>query len=320
MIVQTNPDRRFELEKQLHEQYSSNSNAHLHIFLTFTATLFVLFGTFGVVFAKTIPSGIKDSPWFSIENFLWLSMVVMGILCFLTCLSVFLGYAERRDQLQLFRIRDKYGLKTVYSTPNNRRLAYYLTGYYRLFFTALLFSQILVIASSLYKISQFAYQCGCRCFWCDCPCYCRILCIVACFVYALCIVITICYVIKYYMNYLRTEGRPKEDCGQNCEIVRKQKKTDKKTKDFYVIISNGDFAICGKCIDGKYKINGPVCDDLDRKFDIKGNTISGVVIKPVSMFYFWWDKCWFPWLFGLLSTILSVFLIYGTIYIMGLVL
>ena len=255
MILQTNSDRRFELEKQLHEQYSSNSNAHLHIFLTFTATLFVLFGTFGVVFSKTIPQGIEDSPWFSIENFLWLSMVVMGILCFLTCLSVFLGYAERRDQLQLFRIRDKYGLKTVYSTPYGRGIIYFLTGYYRLFFTALLFSQMLVIAASLYKILQFECICGCRCFWC-CNYYdCRRLWLLACFIYALCLVITIGYVIKYYMNYRCTDKRPNDD-------------------DYH---------------------------------------------KPISKSYYWWNKCWFPWLFGLLSTILSVFLIYVMIYIFGLV-
>lgn len=193
----------FELEKQLHEQYSSNSNAHLNIFLTFTATLFVLFGIFGIVFAKTLPSGIEGSPWFRIENFLWLSMIVMGVLCFLTCLSVFLGYAERRDQLQLFRIRDKYGLKTVYSAPYNRPICYYLTGYYRLFFTALFFSQLLVIAASLYKISQFKCRCGC-------PCFCWRLCLIACVIYALCLVITIYYVIKYYMNYKRTETRAKE--------------------------------------------------------------------------------------------------------------
>ncbi|MBQ9436630.1 MAG: hypothetical protein IJU33_10970 [Bacteroidales bacterium] len=298
-------DKQFELEKHLHEQYSSNSNAHLQIFLTFTATLFVLFGTFGIVFAKTSPLDTEGSLWFNIENFLWLSVVVMGILCFLTCLSVFLGYAERRDQLQLFRIRDKYGLTTVYSTPNNRCLAYYLTGYYRLFFTALLFSQILVIVASLYKISQFVCKCDCCCWrYCDHG-YCKCLYIMAFVVYFLCLVITICYVIKYYMNYMRTEARPKDGDKENYQVVdniiniseEQLADLNRIKKDFScVIVSNGDFAVYAKFDKKNKQIDlSKRKSIINDKFDIKNGVLSKVGIKPVSRFYYWVEQicaCW----------------------------
>lgn len=164
-----NAEHKWELERQLHEQYASNSNSHIKSFITFSTALFALFGFYGYLYAHTtdefsrrivqivLPSGNADvsvgvSPLYSLQSFILLALVVVVIFCFLTSLCVFLGYAERRDQIQLSLIRENNGLpKTVYSDPTKRGYRYYLASYYRFFYNILIVSQVFVIASAAVK-------------------------------------------------------------------------------------------------------------------------------------------------------------------------
>jgi len=105
-------DRGFILERQIHGQFSDNVNAHTSSFVTFVVSLLALFGAFGYVYANTInvfrigfgfwpaltPSAealLNQS--FTMNSFLLLSVVVSVMLCFIACLCIYFGYAERRD-------------------------------------------------------------------------------------------------------------------------------------------------------------------------------------------------------------------------------
>ena len=191
----------------MHEQYASNSNSHIKSFITFSTALFALFGFYGYLYAHTtdefsrrigqiiLPSGNADmsvgvSPLYSLQSFILLALVVVVIFCFLTSLCVFLGYAERRDQIQLGLIRKNNGLqKTVYSDPTKRGYRYYLASYYRFFYNILLLSQVFVIASAAIK----------------CPPQCSGFVLFIYFLMSSFLVVSVHTKVKYHMDYQRVD-------------------------------------------------------------------------------------------------------------------
>lgn len=227
--MKTSLDKRFELKSQLHEQYAGNSNSHFQSFITFGTALLALFGFFGYVYAHTTnifsqrisPDGspesivyieAQESAFYTADLLLLLSIVVVGILCFLTCLCVFLGYCERRDQIQLKRIRDAYELQTVYSNSNYRNYLYYMASYYRIFYTLLLLSQIFVIMVTLGK----------------CPLQGNAYIIIEYLLLISLVVVSIYIKIKYFMNYKRIDAKPDTD---NSRCIRLKSKESLSSKD-----------------------------------------------------------------------------------------
>ena len=153
-------DKSFILERQIHGQFSDNSNAHVSSFVTFVVSLLTLFGAFGYVYANTInvfrigfeiwpeippeASEALGQHKFTMDCFLWLTIIVSIMLCFIACLCIFFGYAERRDQVQQFKIREKYGVDTVYSRPeDNNNWCYFISDYFRMFYNLLILLQVL---------------------------------------------------------------------------------------------------------------------------------------------------------------------------------
>lgn len=235
-------ERRWELERQLHEQYASNSNSHIKSFITFSTALFALFGFYGYLYAHTtdefsrrvvqiiLPSGNADvsvgvSPLYSLQSFILLALVVVVIFCFLTSLCVFLGYAERRDQIQLSLIRENNGLpKTVYSDPTKRGYRYYLASYYRFFYNILLLSQVFVIASAAIK----------------CPPQCSTFVLFIYFLMAAFLAVSVRTKVKYYINYKRVDIFSRRETNPE----KWEFKDEKLCKKNYVFISNGNKLEC----------------------------------------------------------------------------
>lgn len=210
-------DKLWELEKQLHEQYATNSNEHIKIFVTIITSLFALFSGYGYLFAHTSNelSGLSGENPYGAESFLFVSIIVCMLLTLLSCLCVFLGYAERRDQIQNKYIREKYGFTTVYSNPKGRNYLYYLTSYYRLFFQLIFISQVIIIVSTIIKCHTILG------IWFWCP-------VIGEIIFLL---ITFYYKIKYYINYRRVELKPVNGATDPSSYKGKTK---------YCIISNGD--------------------------------------------------------------------------------
>lgn len=234
-----NAEHKWELERQLHEQYASNSNSHIKSFITFSTALFALFGFYGYLYAHTtdefsrrivqivLPSGNADvsvgvSPLYSLQSFILLALVVVVIFCFLTSLCIYLGYAERRDQIQLSLIRENNGLpKTVYSDPTKRGYRYYLASYYRFFYNILLLSQIFVIASAAIK----------------CPPQCSTFVLFIYMLMASFLVVSIRTKVKYHMDYQRV------DIGASQKKTKSPEKWPEccwKSKRKYVCKSDGN--------------------------------------------------------------------------------
>ena len=186
MSEEEKSEQRFELEKHLHEQYAINTNAHTASFISFVVALLVLFGAFGYVYAHTlnvwssseydqlssVDSGyvlvpvqshglemtIPQKDLFTLDQFLGLALVVSGVLCFLACLSLQIGFTHRRDQVIIQEIRERHGLRTKYETAKDKEKKNYIPDFYQLFFLLFVVAQIFVFLASLLKV---AFSCAC---------------------------------------------------------------------------------------------------------------------------------------------------------------
>lgn len=155
---------RFELEKQLHQQYAINNNASVGSFVSFLTTLLALFGWYGYVFVYSTNEFSKSRKFIdgqklmTLDVFLLLSLVVVGILCFLSLVSLQLGYSNRNNQIIIDNIRNEYFKENkhkifhkTYSPCRKNRWNFiqdYFNNFYWLFFA----SQIFVVISTMYKL------------------------------------------------------------------------------------------------------------------------------------------------------------------------
>lgn len=278
-------DKVFELERQLHEQYANNSNAHFKSFITFATAMFALFGAYGWAYIHTPRiSSIRIDEWpvvfenqLSYDAFLLLAIVVVGSLCILSAICVFLGYAERRDQMEVRIIRDKYDFKTVYSTPFERDYFYYLASYYRIFYCALLCCQAFVILTSTIKC---------------CPC-CGTFSNIAYIVMAVFLVLSIYTKVKYFVNYKRYDAKHEGEklYYENLNAVQLGKG--------YCIVTDGDKFVClsKKDIENNKSLNAKI-EKLNKER----------YIHNISYFLYCLNhpKCFVKYLFRFLLILISI--------------
>lgn len=162
MICQQN---QFELESQLHQQYAINNNANVGSFVTFLAALLALFGIFGYAYVFSSNEFslngklIKDDIM-ALDVFLLFSIIVIGMLFFLSLISLQLGYSSRSNQIIIDRIRERYFKKNKqiifgnsYS-PKDKTWGSFIQDYFNLFFWLFFFGQVLLISISSLKIFQ----------------------------------------------------------------------------------------------------------------------------------------------------------------------
>lgn len=299
-------DKVFELERQLHEQYANNSNAHFKSFITFATAMFALFGAYGWAYIHTPRiSSIRIDEWpvvfgnqLSYDAFLLLAIVVVGSLCILSAICVFLGYAERRDQMEVRIIRDNYKFKTVYSTPFERTYCCYLASYYRVFYYALLCCQAFVILTSTIKC---------------CPC-CGTFSNIAYIVMASFVVISVWVKIRYYRNYkrydVRYNSKPKYKKSEVAKYIVWDKKNENK---LYCILSDGDKYEC-KLLNElpPEESNGEVSNPIvDERFGIE--SVSGL------FYYLFYTDCLVMHIVRGLLFVISVAVIYFLTYLSSLV-
>jgi hypothetical protein len=148
-----------ELENQLHQQYAENDNSRSGVFTSFIIGIVALFGVYGYVFVNT--SETKRDCWnFDVQEFLLMSFVTMGILFFLAILALYLGYALRRDQFVVNRIREKRykketKMKKIFGEsykPSGKCPCDFLPDYYNLFYMLFFFSEIFIHITTIIKI------------------------------------------------------------------------------------------------------------------------------------------------------------------------
>ncbi len=156
---------QFELESQLHEQYAINNNANVGSFVTFLVALLALFGFFGYAFVfssnefsfdgKLIKDGIM-----TLDVFFLFSIIVFGMLFFLSLISLQLGYSSRSNQIIIDRIRNQYfakNKKTIFGksySPLKKTWLNFIQDYFNFFYWLFFCGQILVFLFAIIKTIQ----------------------------------------------------------------------------------------------------------------------------------------------------------------------
>lgn len=162
IMCDKNEERRFELQSQLHEQYAQNFNSHVGVFVSILGVIFIVITAFGYVYAHTDTSlwdsYISEGNCYSMHHFLVLTVMVSGILYFLSYLCSMFSYIERRDQVINMHIRDLYQVKTGYEDPTNLKKNEFMPEFYKAFFVMVLVSQGVVLLLVLNKIIQSAFS------------------------------------------------------------------------------------------------------------------------------------------------------------------
>lgn len=175
--------RQFELEKQLHEQYAINNNASVGSFVSFITTLFVLFGSFGYVFVNStntfsVNGDLIQNGLYTLDVFLSFSIVIIGLLTFLSLLSLHLGYTNRINQLIIENIRKKAFYNNEYYTvfgknysANSKNWFTFTQSYFNLFYWLFISAEFIIFFATLNKLShshELSVNTGCySCSFCD---------------------------------------------------------------------------------------------------------------------------------------------------------
>ena len=92
------------------------------------------------------------------DVFLLFSIIVIGMLFFLSLISLQLGYSSRSNQIIIDRIRDRYFEKNkqiVFGksySPKGKTWGSFIQDYFNLFFWLFFYGQVLLISISTLKI------------------------------------------------------------------------------------------------------------------------------------------------------------------------
>ncbi len=167
MVVATiiNEKEKFELEKQLHEQYAINNNESVRSFIAFVTALFLLFSSFAYVYVYTSSytggSLIDNKGIMSFKIYILFAIVISAILSFLSIVALYFGYSNRSNQLIIDRIREEYFTKgsyeKIFGKSYNAKGKGYLTfiqDFFNHFYFLFIGSQIFVMIATFLKINS----------------------------------------------------------------------------------------------------------------------------------------------------------------------
>jgi magnesium-transporting ATPase (P-type) len=108
-------NKKFELEKQLHEQYAINNNANVTSIVALITTRLGVVGVYGYVFVHSTIEFANDFGKFvctdekySLDVLLFSAMASYLILVIIFYLSAYLGTNQRKEQFITFAIRRKH--------------------------------------------------------------------------------------------------------------------------------------------------------------------------------------------------------------------
>ena len=101
-------EMKYELYKQLHEQFAINDNNKTQIVISFLAAIFAVFTGYGVCLY-----GNKQ------EILIYVTIAAQALLLLLSILCLYFGYSTRRDNFVIYNIRCKFHLseELPYSDP-----------------------------------------------------------------------------------------------------------------------------------------------------------------------------------------------------------
>lgn len=101
-------EMKYELYKQLHEQFAINDNNKTQIVISFLAAIFAVFTGYGVCLYGN-----------NQEILIYVTIAAQALLLLLSILCLYFGYSTRRDNFVIYNIRCKFQLseELPYSDP-----------------------------------------------------------------------------------------------------------------------------------------------------------------------------------------------------------
>lgn len=169
-------DKAFELAKQLHQQYAEADNNKSSNLISAVGALFAVFTGYGYAF-------VHYSEESDLLILLGAAILAGAILFTLMKITAFHGYALRRDQIIIHRIRQVYEMPNeIYNPDGNTKGAYnpirkimngdekdILPSYYRILYYTFSGMIYMILAATAIRI----LLCGkCAFFCCDSGCHC----------------------------------------------------------------------------------------------------------------------------------------------------
>jgi len=215
------------LENQLHQQFAENDNKRIGTFTTFLGSIIALFGYYGYVFANikidtNSDTNICKTLNFGIQEFLLISFVTIGILFFLSILTLNLGYSFRRDHFIINNIRvkrykeSKKDMKEIFGSiysPFGKCCCDFLPDFYNLFYWLFFISEIFLGIITIKKvICIIISNCNCK----DIIYF--ILFLASFILFFLFTIIARCCYFKKYKDIEKQSQTQKEDQFKDCSL------------------------------------------------------------------------------------------------------
>lgn len=160
------------MEEQLHEQYAINNNANLSSIVALVVALIAVIGCYGYVFVHSTLcfSCSFDVLYNNSTNLYTLDVLLLAylasvvVLSVLSCLCIYQGIAQRKEQFIIYSIRKKNGfdfdLLPSYYTPFDKKGLKIVQGLYGELIKIFVFIfVILTIVTSLKLIFHLTYCC-----------------------------------------------------------------------------------------------------------------------------------------------------------------
>lgn len=163
-----------EIEHDIHEQFAKNMNEHVKSFISFIATIIVVFGIFFYTYQMLAPEILQNNHvckncnipnFIQLDSLVWAFIISLVVLCFLCYICFHLGWSERRDQFVIAKIRYKrYEKENNYDSifksfePNKGDP---LPNYYKYFIVFFCVLAIIMFMMVLYRLFTIVKLCNC---------------------------------------------------------------------------------------------------------------------------------------------------------------
>ena len=160
-----------DIEKQLHEQYAVNNNAYLSSVISFLVGLFGAIGAYGYVLIHAFPDYGDNIVYSPVQLFLTMTGSLF-VLTIISCICMFQGIAQRREQFITYAIRVKH-IENVGAdnsifpqnySPFDKRGLDMVQGLYGEFLKMVICVQLLIFVSAI----MYLFQANCVSLCCNC--------------------------------------------------------------------------------------------------------------------------------------------------------
>ena len=152
IIIETSENNnKFELLKQLHDQFAENDNNKVTSVISFIAAIFAVFIGYGYCLYNYCLYDYKKQL---LKPLLFSITASDAVLTLLAILCLYFGYSTRRDNCVIYNIRNMYNVKLPYKVPFERNLLNFLPDYYTIMYSSCIVFILGISLSSLFVIEN----------------------------------------------------------------------------------------------------------------------------------------------------------------------